>query len=238
MTQKIVLIVGKSASGKTAALRTIKNHKGVLYLNCEANKPISFANQFRTLTVTDPYQVYQAFEEAEKLSDSHTIVIDSLSFLMDMYESLYILPANDWRKAWGEYAQFFKNLMQQYVPIATKNIIIIAHTNDVYNEQELVRETLVKVKGSLMNQGIESYFGIVIAAKKVPVKILKDYNNPLLDITEEDNILGYKHVFQTRLTKDTVHERIRAPFNMWDMAHTYIDNDVQKVLDLLDQYYQ
>lgn len=32
----LVMIAGASASGKSASLMGLKNHEGVLYLNCEA----------------------------------------------------------------------------------------------------------------------------------------------------------------------------------------------------------
>ena len=231
------MVVGKSATGKTASLRNLNDHHGVLYLNCEAAKSISFANQFRAVTVTDPYQVFSAFEEAENMSDAHTIVIDSITFLMDMFESIHVIPAADYRKMWGHYAQFFKGLFQQHIASSTKNVCVIAHTTDLYNEQELIRENRVKIKGSVMNQGVESYLGIVIAAKKVTLKTLKGFENPMLIITEEENELGFKYVFQTRLTKETMQETIRAPFGLWDKAHTYVDNDLQKVLDKINDFY-
>lgn len=237
MNQKIVLVVGKSASGKSASLRNLKDPEGVMYLGCEANKELPFPNKFDTYTITDPYDVHRAFVAAEK-GKAHTVIIDTATFLMDIFESVYVLPADDGRAAWGNYAQFFKQLMQQYVANSTKNVYILAHTSDVYNEKELVIETKVKVKGSLMNQGIESYFNTVIAAKKVSIEKLKGYNNPLLHITEEEEAMGLKYVFQTRLTKETVNERIRGPMGLWAANEVFIDNDLQEVTDKLQQYYQ
>lgn len=207
-----------------------------MFLNCESGKELPFPNKFKSLVVTDPLQIYQAFEEAEK-KDFHTIVVDSLSFLMDMFESVHVIPSSDGRKAWGNYAQYFKNLMQQYVAKSTKNVIFTAHTSDVYNESEMVVETRVKVKGSLMSTGIEAYFTQVLASKVVALKDLDKYNNPLLTLSEEDEILGYKYCFQTKLTKETKNERIRAPLGMWDISHTFIDNDLQKVIDHTHSYY-
>ena len=46
-----------------------------------------------------------------------------------------------------------------------------------------------------------------------------------------------KYVFQTRLTKETVYERIRSPMGMFQINETYIDNDVQLVLNRLREYY-
>jgi len=59
-------------------------------------------------------------------------------------------------KAWGDFAEFFRELMQQYVAKSTKNVVFIAHTLDSYNEGEMVMETKVPVKGSLKNNGINS----------------------------------------------------------------------------------
>ena len=38
----------------------------------------------------------------------------------------------------------------------------------------MINETLVKVKGSLMNQGIESFFTNVISTKKLALSALSD----------------------------------------------------------------
>lgn len=60
------------------------------------------------------------------MEDVHTIVIDSLNYLMDMYESLHVLTATNTMQAWGEYTQFFKRLMQRHVASSSKNVIFIA----------------------------------------------------------------------------------------------------------------
>ena len=109
--------------------------------------------------------MYQAIEQAEKRPDVHTIIIDTLTHLMDMYESVYVLTSANTMKAWGDYAQFMKVLMSQYVASSTKNIIFLAHTSDILNEAEMINETIVKVKGSLMNQGVESFFTSVVSTK-------------------------------------------------------------------------
>lgn len=98
-------------------------------------------------------------------------------------------------------------------------------------------ETAVPVKGALKNQGIEAYFSCVISTKKVPLKKLADYKNDMLTITPEEESLGFKYVFQTRLTKDTVNERIRSPRFMWDVSETFIDNNIELVLKRLEEFY-
>jgi hypothetical protein len=241
MTQQVndnlVLIVGKSASGKSASLMGLKDPEGVLYLNCESGKKLPFKTKFIHKVVTDPLQVYEGFDWAETQPHIHTIVIDTQTYLMDMYESLYVINSANTQKAWGDYAQYFKQLMQQFVAKSTKNVIFLAHCADQLNEGEMVMETKVPVKGSLKNNGIESFFSQVIMTTKMPIKALKDYENPLLEISEEEKALGFKHVYQTRLTKDTVGVRLRGPMGMWSTKETYINNDAQLVLNRLHEYY-
>ena len=79
---------------------------------------------------------------------------------------------------------------------------------------------------------------MVISSKKVPLKTLKDYQSDLLTITPEEEALGFKYVFQCRITKETVNERIRGPLGMFDTKETFIDNNMQLVLDRLHEYYQ
>lgn len=234
----LILLGGKSASGKSAALRNIDKPEGVMYLNCESNKRLPFPAKFKQFSITDPLQIEEAFAAAENMPEIHTIVIDSLTYLLDMYESLYVLnPGNpNTMKAWGDFAQFFKRVMQEHVAKSTKKVVFLAHTADKENDDMIV-ETIVPVKGSLKSNGIESYFSCVIAAKKVNLKELKDYENDMLTITEEEEMLGFKYVFQTKLTKKTVNERLRGPMGMFSNKETYTDNDIQLILNRLDEYY-
>lgn len=237
----LILISGKSASGKSACLMNLREPTGVMYLNCEAGKKLPFRAKFMKgpngktgFTITDPYQVYGAFDAAETNPAIHTIVIDTATYLMDMFESVHVLPSENTMAMWGEYAQFWKKLLQNYVAKSTKNVIILAHTTDKEND-DLEMETFVKFKGSLMNHGIESYFSNVVSTKKVLIKDLKP--NELLKVTPQEENIGYKHVFQTQLTKATKGERIRAPLGMWEEDELYIDNDAQHLIDRLGEYY-
>jgi hypothetical protein len=233
----LVLLGGKSATGKSASLMGLENPEGVMYFNCEAGKRLPFKSKFKEFVITDPLDVYAGFDKAETLPEIHTIVIDSLTYLLDMYESLYVLNSSNGMKAWGDFAQFYKNLMQTYVARSTKAVIFIAHTSDTLNEAEMVMETKVPVKGSLKNNGIESYYSFVIASKKVTLKNLKGYENPLLVITPEEEALGFKYVFQTKVTKETMNERLRGPLGLYETKETYMDNNMQLVLNKLTEYY-
>ncbi len=237
INDQLVLLCGKSTTGKSHALMGLEDPEGVLYLNTESGKRLPFKSKFIEKTILDPLQVYEAFTWAEDQPKIHTIVIDSLTYLLDMYETQYIYQAVDGQKAWGEFAHYFKALMQQYVASSSKRVIFTAHTLDLLNKTEMVMETKVPVKGSLKNNGIESYFSVVIAAKKVTLKDLEEFKSSLLNITPREQSLGYKYVFQTQVTKDTINERLRGPLDLFSIPETYIDNNVQLVMERLKQYY-
>lgn len=237
INDNLVLLVGKAANGKSASLRNIKNPEGVLYLNCEAGKKLPFRSKFIERVITDPIKhIPQMFTAAESKPEIHTIVVDSLTYLLDMYESKYVLTLANKMEGWSNFAQFFKYLMQDLVAKSTKNVIFTAHVKDDVTD-EMVRETSVPVKGSLKNNGIESYFSCVIAAKKKKLTDLEEYKSDLLTITPQEEALGFKYVFQTMITKDTVNERLRGPMGLFASNETFIDNDMQLVLDRLHEYY-
>lgn len=95
----LVLLGGKSATGKSASLMKLKNPEGVMYLNCEAGKKLPFKAKFKQYTITDPLQINEAFEAAENMPDVHTIVVDSLTYLLDMYESVYVISSSNTMQA-------------------------------------------------------------------------------------------------------------------------------------------
>lgn len=72
----------------------------------------------------------------------------------------------------------------------------------------------------------------------MPLVKLKDYKSDLLNISEEEEDLGFKYVFQTRVTKDTVNTRIRSPMGLFNKSQTFMDNDCQILLDHLNNYYR
>lgn len=127
--------------------------------------------------------------------------------------------------------------MQQKVAASSKTIIFTAHNEEVLDENAGAMVQKVPIKGALKGNGLESYFSTVIYTRKVPITKLKGYENPLLNITEEEEMLGFKYVYQTKLTKDMVNSRIRGPMGLWSNNETFIDNNIQIVMDRLNEYY-
>jgi hypothetical protein len=237
INDQLVMISGASTTGKSASLQNMRGGAKNLYLNCEAGKRLPFRNEFSAHKIVDPHQVYEAFDHAGSNTDYTSITVDTSTFLMDMYESMYVLNAENTMKAWGDYQQYFKNLMQIHVANSDKAVIFMAHTRSDLNEKTMTMETMVPVKGALKNNGIEAYFSTVVSTKKVTLKDLENQDPKLLNITQQDETLGYKHVFQTQLTKETVGERIRSPMGMFASNQVYMDNDAQMLLDHLASYY-
>lgn len=239
INDQLVLICGESGSGKSASLRNIPNQERWIYLNCEAGKRLPFRrNKFISATITDPYEIFDYFDEATENSDQvDGIIIDTITFLMEMYESVYINGAADGQKAWGNYFQFFKELMQKKVALFPGSVIILGHTVMTYDAKAMTNRVHVPVKGSLKSNGIEAYFSTVVSTKKIELTELDKQDKKLLRITPQDEAVGYKHVFQTQITKSTTGERIRAPMGLWEPNQVFIDNDAQALLDHLARYY-
>lgn len=233
---QLVLVSGVSNTGKSASLINIRDQKDWLYMNTESGKHLPFQNNFNQGIITDPYQVHDSMEWAIGEPDIKGIVIDSMTFLMDMFNTKYIYGAADGRAAWNDYQHFFKHIMQDLVPRFNRPVVIMAHTRTDIDERGNSM-TSVPISGALKNVGVESYFSTVVSTKVVDLKELDNYKNDMLTITEDDEILGYKHVFQTRLTKKTIGERIRSPIGFFSANETYINNDVQLLLDYLSTKY-
>jgi hypothetical protein len=235
---QLILIVGFSSTGKSASLRNIRNQERWMYLGTEAGKRLPFKNRFDAYRITDPSQVMDGFDHAaNNQADYDGIVVDSMTFLMDMLETMYVINAANTQAAWGYFAQYFKQLMQSKVALFGKPVIITAHVKEELDPATATMKTKVPIKGSLKNNGVEAYFSTVVVAKRMTLKQLEGYESNLLIITDEERDLGYKHVFQTRPTKETTGESIRSPMGMFSKAQTYMDNDAQMLLDHVTTYY-
>lgn len=234
----LVLISGESTTGKSASLKDLEKPEGVMYLCTEAGKKLPFKNSFKRATITDPMQILAYFDKAEQMPEIHTIVVDSLTYMMDQYESIYVIGSANTMGGWQDYQQFFKKLLQMKVASSSKSVAFTAHTQSILNESAMVMEAKVPIKGALKANGVESYFENVVSTKKMPLTKLEGYENPLLKITDDERLLGFKYVYQTRLTKETVQERIRSPMGMWSREETFIDNNLQFVINRLNEYYQ
>ena len=235
MNNRIVLCTGKPASGKSTSLLKVKDDPSIAYLNTDL-KDLPFKATFPELKITNPQIIIPAIAELESKEEIKTVILDTITFLMDQYETQVVGKAVNTMKAWGEYAKFYKEFMHA-IKSGTKNYIIFAHTKDVYNESELVTEIKVPVKGSVGHTGVEADFTTIIGTKKVPLSKLEGFENDLLTITPREEALGFKYVFQTYIDKDTLQDKMRSAMGLWADNEMYIDNDILHVTKRLEEYY-
>lgn len=165
INDQLILIVGYSSTGKSASLMNIRNQEKWLYLNTEAGKRLPFKNKFESHRIDDPYQIHEAFDYGTSNPTVDGIIVDSLTFMMDMYETQYVLPSSNTMKAWGDFGQFFKILMQQKVVAFNKPTIFTAHVRDDLDEKAMEMKTSVPIKGALKNNGVEALEISALVAK-------------------------------------------------------------------------
>lgn len=240
MAKQLVLIAGVPASGKSASLMYLKNPERVFYLGTEAGKNLPFPSKFKTLKsgLNNPLDIFPLFKQVEENKDIDTVIIDSLTFLMELFESKVVLTSQNTMKGWSDYQQFFKSLMQDIIGQSQKNWILIAHNNsELTNTGDY--KYYVPVKGSLKNVGIEAYFSIIVYSRRVKIDELKalEYDPEYLHITSRDEAVGYKHIFQCEPTKELADSRIRSPLGCFNEKQVFIDNNCQLLLDHLNKYY-
>lgn len=236
MNNRIALVMGRPSSGKSSSLRDLKDPEGVVYFNFDG-KGLPFKSKFKEVFIEDVADTFDYLEEVKEVDAVHTIIIDTITFMMNQYETQYVVSSPNTQKAWGDYGQFYKQIIHK-LKSSGKNVIVLAHEDTVMNETEMVLETKVPIKGAVGKLGVEADFEVVLAAKKIPLKKLEYLGKTdLLKPEPTDEIYGFKYVFQTMLDKDTVYEKMRGPMGMWKYPEEkYINNDLQLVIDRLNSY--
>ena len=238
MSNRNVLIVGNANSGKSTSLRNLRERQAFAYLNTDMKDlPIRGANSFLVnQMITNPKDILAYYDQLEQSTKCQGVVLDTLTFLMNMFERKEVLTSTNTQNAWGAYSLFYEELVER-VKLSSKPQILMGHTSTELNEQTMQMESRVLVKGAVGKRGVDADYTNVITAKQMPVKKLEGYESPLLTITPEEEAMGVKYVFCTKLNKESIGDRTRSAMGMWDLNETYIDNDVQIVLDRLNEFY-
>lgn len=233
--KNIVLVVGRPSSGKSASLMKLPQGE-MAYLNTDL-KELPFADKFlANVEVSDAVDVVSYIQEIESNVQITGAVLDTLTFLMSMYERQYVVNAANGQKAWGDYGNFYRDLIHA-IKSGTKNYAILAHEDVALNEQTAQMESRVPVKGAVGRTGVEADFTTILSAKQMPIKKLEGHENDLLHITDDEHEDGFKYVFQTRITKESIGEKMRSAMGLWDRSELYIDNDLNQVFKRLTDYY-
>ena len=242
--KRVVLIAAPPSMGKTHSLHKMADDSGVAYLNTDL-KDLPFRvpkKGMRVLQIKEPNVAINAIEDLEEsYPEVHTVILDTVTFLMDMYETQFVVgDTRAYGAAWQEYAAFYKNFIYK-VKCSEKNYILLAHTFTDFKEEgkEITMETKVPLKGAVGRTGIEADFNIIVSCKKIKISTLEKekIESDFLNISKREERLGFKYVFQTELTKDTLSEKIRSPMGLWEENELYIDNDISHITQRLADYY-
>lgn len=235
---RTVLIAGESNTGKSTSLRNLKDRQSYAYLNADDKAlPIGGANAFlcNTRITEDPEDVLSYYAELEQEPSCKGIVLDTLTFLMGLYERERVNTSANTMEGWKNYGIFYKEL-NTCIKDSNKTQIIMAHTSPEIDDNggQISR---ILLKGAAGKIGAEADHTMVVTSKQMPVVKLQAYDTPLLTYSETELATGMKYVFSTIVTKATLGDRTRAPMGFWDLSEQYIDNDVQLILDRMDEFY-
>jgi len=233
--KNIVLITGKPNTGKSWSLINLEEQEKIAYLNTDM-KQIPFKSKLLERYIVNPYDVLNAVGDIEQHPDINMAVLDTISFLMDQVEQQYVLNSRNTQKAWQDYASFYKQLIHA-IKSGTKDYVILAHAKDVMNESEMIMETKIPIKGSIGHTGAEADFSTILGTKKISISEAEKWENDLLTISDEEREDGVKYVFQTRIDKNTIGEKMRSQQGLWSRQEKYINNDIKQVFDRLHTYY-
>lgn len=232
----IVLVMGKPNTGKSTSLRNLKTQESMIYLNTDL-KALPFKSKFlKTIDVADAMDVIGYIQQIEEVPTVTGAVLDTITFLMSMYERQYVLNATNTQKAWGDYGNFYRDFIHA-IKSGTKDYAILAHEDTILNEQTMQMESKVPVKGSVGKTGVEADFTTILSTKEISVKKLEAYQNDLLHITDEEREDGVKRVFCTRISKEFIGDKTRSAMGLWKRNELFIDNDLDQVFTRLREYY-
>lgn len=236
--KNIVLVMGPPNTGKTTSLRNL-DQKSMVYLNTDL-KETPFRDRFMaSVEISESTDILDFIAQIEENPDVKGGVLDTITFLMSMYERQHVTPHAGTKKgqsAWGDYGNFYREFIHA-IKSGSKDYVILAHQATELNEDSMQKETFVPIKGAVGKTGVEADFTTIISSMQVPVKKLEGIENDLLVITDQEKEDGLKYVFCTRTTKETTGHKMRSAMGLWNRNELYIDNDMEKVFNRLKEYY-
>ena len=236
--KNIIMIMGKPNTGKTSSLRNL-NQESMIYLNADL-KATPFRDRFmESVEISDANDVLNYIAEIENAEGVDGAVLDTVTFLMQMFERQYVAPfagTKTGQSAWGDYGNFYRNFIHS-IKSGSKSYVIMAHEDESLNEQSMMYESRVPIKGAVGKVGVEADFTTILRTMQMPVKKLEGHENDLLHITDEEREDGVKYVFQTRVTKESAGAKMRSAMGLWSRNELFIDNDVAQVFKRLNEFY-
>lgn len=236
--KRTILIMGPPTAGKTHSLMALENQDKYAYFNAD-RKQTPFKHDFMEAVIREPMDILGGIQEIEQIPEVEGVIIDTVTKLMENFESMYVAHATDTRAAWGSYSTFYRDVANAVLS-GTKSYVTFAHMLEEENVSKtgvVTKTTKSTIKGAAGKIGIEADYSIILTAKRLTLEELEGVENPMFTITEDDKDMGCKYVFATRLDADTVGDKTRSPIGMWDRSEKYIDNNLTYVFQRLNEYY-
>ena len=204
-----VLIMGRSGSGKSASLRNVSETTFVVNVN---KKPLPFKpNPNLKVMNCDEYLKIKSALKAAYEKGIKTAVIDDAGYLMTgkFMAGHKQVKGNSQFDLYNEIADNFYSLIRFIVDDLPEDMVVFVTMHEEKND---FGESKPKTIGKLLDDKVcvEGMFTIVLHAMKLDGKYVFATNTDGLDVT-------------------------KSPIGMFDQ--TYVDNDVQKVLDRIREYY-
>lgn len=236
MAKNVILVLGRANQGKSSSLRTLPLEE-VAYLNADLTN-IPFPNKkINEIKISEPLKVPQYIAKCEEKEGINYIVLDTITVLLRMFERKYVAPkagTKEGMSAWAHYSDYYGNVVHA-LKAGKKHTIVLGHDAQDYDEGTMEVRSKLDLKGSA-GKTSERDFSIILTARLVNVDTLKQFDNPWLNITEDEEFTGQKYVFQTKPFQKEGNMS-RTPLGMFDRNSIFIDNDMAQFTKLLDEYY-
>ena len=205
-----VLIMGRSGSGKSAALRNMTENTFVINVN---NKPLPFKpNPALKIMTCDEYLKIKSSLKAAYEKGIKIAVIDDAGYLMTskFMAGHRQAKGNSQFDLYNEIADNFYSLIKFIADELPNDMIVYVTMHEDKND---LGESKPKTIGKLLDDKVcvEGMFTIVLHALKLDGKYVFATNTDGLDVT-------------------------KTPIGMFDQ--TYIENDIQFVTEQIRNYYK
>ncbi len=205
-----VLVMGRSGSGKSASLRNISETAFVINVN---RKPLPFKNNDNLKIMNcDEYLKIKSGLKAAYEKGIKVAVIDDAGYLMTnkFMDGHRQAKGNSQFDLYNEIADNFYNLVKSISVDLPEDMIVIVTMHEEMNDMGYSKP---KTIGKLLDDKvcIEGMFTIVLHALKLDGKYVFATNTDGLDVT-------------------------KSPIGMFE--ETYIENDLQLVVNKIREYYK
>lgn len=213
---KVIGIMGESGSGKTTSMRNLDpsvtfyidcDKKGLSWKNWKEQYQEEKHNYFRTDLPSTVLNLLQKIQDQENMRHIQTIVIDTINGIM-VGEEMRNIKVNGYGK-WTDLASYIYGIVDYALTMREDlTVIILCHSETISDDNGYVF-TRIKTNGRKLDK-------IVLESKLATV----------LYAVQHDG----KYVFKTHADNSTA----KTPYGAFEADE--IDNDIVKVLEVLQEY--